>query len=76
MEKIVAAAIDYVEAETLRRKLSKKKSSCAEWDAIERVYQAELRLHALFCEGEKIPRINLMYVEYRNMVVDPPKAQA
>jgi hypothetical protein len=49
------AAMEYVEAEKRRVvMLSRRgKRTCAEFDAVDRVYRREKRLHALFCAGDR-----------------------
>lgn len=74
----IDAATEYVHAEKRRViALSKRgKRTCAEFDAIDKVYRCEKRLHALFCEGERSEFLNGLYNQYLRMILNPPEPQA
>jgi len=75
---LVGAAMAYAEAEKRRAIFAGRRGqrTCAEWDAIDRVYRCEKRLHALFCAGERSDMLNRMYNEYIRMLLNPPEPQA
>ena len=73
---LVHAASAYATAEKLRARLSTRKSSVAEWNAIDRVHRAEKKLYALFTEGDRSMRMGEMFNQYVKLLVDPPKPQA
>jgi hypothetical protein len=77
-EELVDAAMAYAEAEKRRAMFAGRRGqrTCAEWDAINRVYRCEKRLHALFCAGERSDMLNRMYNEYIRMLLNPPEPQA
>jgi hypothetical protein len=74
----IDAATEYVHAEKRRIvALSKRgKRTCAEFDAIDKVYRCEKRLHALFCKGERSDSLNGMYNAYLKLLLNPPEPQA
>lgn len=75
---LVDAAMEYAEAERRRVRLLARrgKRTAEEFDAIDRVYRCEKRLHALFCGGERSDMLNRMYNEYIRMLLNPPEPQA
>jgi hypothetical protein len=75
---IVRAGALYAFAEKRRATLSARRSkrTVEEWDKIEEVYACEKRLHALFCEGERSVKLNEMFNQYKEMLVNPPRPQA
>jgi hypothetical protein len=70
------AAMAYAEAERRRVRLSKMEASVAEWNAMDGVHRAEKKLYALFTEGDRSVRMNMMYNEYVRMLLNPPEPQA
>ena len=75
---LVDAAMAYAKAEKQRVvALSRRgKRTCAEFDAIDAVYRAEKRLHALFCAGDRSELLNGMYNAYLKLLLNPPEPQA
>jgi hypothetical protein len=73
---LVDAARVYAQVEKLRAKLSTRKSSVAEWNAIDGVHRAEKKLYALFTEGDRSMRMNGMYNQYVKLLINPPEPQA
>jgi hypothetical protein len=73
---LVDAARVYAQVEKLRAKLSTRKSSVGEWNAIDRVHRAEKKLYALFTEGDRSMRMNGMYNQYVKLLINPPEPQA
>lgn len=72
------AATEYVHAEKRRVvALSKRgKRTYAEFDAIDKVYRCEKRLHALFCKGERGEFLNGLYIQYLKLLLNPTEPQA
>ena len=75
---LVDAAMAYAEAEKRRAMFAGRRGqrTCAEWDAIDRVYRCEKRLHVLFCAGERSDMLNRMYNAYLKLLLNPPEPQA
>ena len=73
---LVDAATAYAQVEKLRAKLSKRKSSVAEWNAIDRVHRTEKKLYALFTEGDRSMRMNGMFNQFVKLLLNPPTPQA
>lgn len=73
---LVDAATAYAQVEKLRAKLSKRKSSVAEWNAMDRVHRTEKKLYALFTEGDRSMRMNGMFNQFVKLLLNPPEPQA
>jgi hypothetical protein len=73
---LVDAATAYAQVEKLRAKLSTRKSSVAEWNAIDRVHRTEKKLYALFTEGDRSMRMNGMFNQFVKLLLNPPAPQA